>query len=175
MNMLIRMYVLQTLASFFNLPCAVKLSLILKQAIIPELAYVYRFSTMGGALFPMAMSQHLNKYFKPFRPVESDQIITASGLTAIHELVGYSLADPGDAILVSRPVYGRFELDFGNTNGIKIVYADIHDTDPFSVDAVAKYQEAWDKSVQGGVTIRAVLIVNPHNPLGKYFGLTLLL
>lgn len=152
-----------------------KPTLILKQAVIPELAYAYRFSTMGGSLFPMAMSQHLNEYFKPFRPVEADQIITASGLTAIHELVGYSLADPGDAILVSRPVYGRFELDFGNTNGIKIVYADIHNTDPFSVDAVAKYQEAWDKSVQEGVTIRAVLIVNPHNPLGKYFCLTLLL
>lgn len=123
---------------------------------------------MGGALFPKAMSQQLKEYFNPFRPVEADQIITASGLTAIHELVGYSLADPGDAILVSRPVYGRFELDFGNTNGIKIVYVDMHDTDPFSVNAVTKYKEAWDKSVQEGVIIRAVLIVNPHNPLGKY-------
>lgn len=123
---------------------------------------------MGGALFPKAMSQHLKEYFNPFRPVEADQIITASGLTAIHDLVGYSLADPGDAILVSRPVYGRFVLDFGNTNGIKIVYVDMHDTDPFSVDAATKYKEAWDKSVQEGVIIRAVLIVNPHNPLGKY-------
>lgn len=93
---------------------------------------------MGGPLFPIAMSRHLNEYFNPFLPVEPDQIITASGLTAIHELVSYSLVDPGEAILVSRFVYGRFELEFGNTNGIKIVYANIYDIDTFSIEAVIK-------------------------------------
>jgi 1-aminocyclopropane-1-carboxylate synthase len=143
------------------------------KAVIPELAYAYRFSTMGGPRFPVAMATHLNEYFKPFTPVEADHIITASGLTAIHELVGYGIADPGEGILVSRPVYGRFELDFGNTDDLKIVYADMHGTDPFSVNAVAKYQETFEKSVREGVRIKAMLIVNPHNPLGACFLLRL--
>lgn len=136
------------------------------QVSIPKLAYAYRFSTMGGPRFPVAMASHLNEYFKPFAPVKAQNIITASGLTAIHELVGHSLGDPGDGILVYRPIYGRFELDFGNTCGLSMIYADMHGIDPFSPAAVVKYQEALDSSAREGVHVKALLIVNPHNPLG---------
>lgn len=113
------------------------------------------------------MAQHLNEYFHPFTPVEPEQIITASALTAIHELVAHSLGDPGDGILVSRPIYGRFELDFGNTAGLNIIYADMEGVDPFGLDAVPKYQAALDKALkERNVKVKALLIVNPNNPLG---------
>ena len=70
--------------------------------------------------------------------------------------------------LVSWPVYGLFELDFGNTDGLEIVYADIKGVDPFSPGVVARYQEAFDTSATKGVKVKGVLIVNPHNPLGMY-------
>lgn len=113
------------------------------------------------------MAAHINQHFHPSTPVRAEQIITASALTAIHELLGYSIADPGDGILVSRPVYGRFELDFGNTSNLNMVYADMHGVDPFTVEAVVNYQHAFDASERNGVPIKAVLIVNPHNPLGR--------
>lgn len=121
---------------------------------------------MGGHCFPEAMAAHMNEYFEPVLPVQADEIITAAALTGIHELLGYSLGDAGDGILVARPVYGRFELDFGNTSNLKMVYADMNGTDPFSVAAVPKYQETFDRSEREGTRIRAVLIVNPHNPTG---------
>ncbi|ERT00432.1 hypothetical protein HMPREF1624_03803 [Sporothrix schenckii ATCC 58251] len=124
---------------------------------------------MGGPRFPAAMAAHINEHFHPAAPVQAEDIITASGLTAIHELVGYSLADPGDGILVSRPVYGRFELDFGNTSGLRMVYADMDGIDPCSPAAVAKYQERLDASTAEGIPIKAVLIVNPNNPLGRAY------
>jgi 1-aminocyclopropane-1-carboxylate synthase len=108
----------------------------------------------------------MNDYFNPFVPVQPDQILTGAGLTAMHEILALSFGDPGDGILVSRPVYGRFELDFGNTAGLEIVYADTEGTDPFSEDVVEKYQNAFDKSAKRGVDVKALLIVNPHNPLG---------
>lgn len=123
---------------------------------------------MGGTRFPAAMAAHVNEYFDPASPVQAEDIITASGLTAIHELIGYSLADRGEGILVSRPVYGRFELDFGNTSGLKMVYADMDGVDPCSPAAVAKYQERLNASASEGVPIKAVLIVNPNNPLGTF-------
>ncbi|KJR85084.1 aspartate aminotransferase [Sporothrix schenckii 1099-18] len=140
-----------------------------KNVSIPKLAYAYRFSTMGGPRFPAAMAAHINEHFHPAAPVQAEDIITASGLTAIHELVGYSLADPGDGILVNRPVYGRFELDFGNTSGLRMVYADMDGIDPCSPAAVAKYQERLDASTAEGIPIKAVLIVNPNNPLGRAY------
>jgi histidinol-phosphate/aromatic aminotransferase/cobyric acid decarboxylase-like protein len=122
---------------------------------------------MGGPRFPIAMASHINKYFKPFHPVKPEQIITASGLTAIHELMACSLGDPGDGILVSRPVYGRFELDFGNTANLKIVYADMEGVDPFGAEVVPKHQAALETALKENVKVKALLIVNPHNPLGK--------
>ena len=121
---------------------------------------------MGGSRFPIAMAAHLNEYFKPHTPIDAREIITASGLTAIHELIGHSLADPGDGILVSRPVYGRFELDFGNTSGLRMVYANMGTIDPFSTTVIQQYQERLDSSLLEGVNIKALMIVNPHNPLG---------
>ncbi|KUJ17476.1 1-aminocyclopropane-1-carboxylate synthase [Mollisia scopiformis] len=140
-----------------------------KNVQIPALAFSYRFSTMGGPRFPGAMAAHMNEYFNPHSPVESEHIITASGLTAIHELVGRSLADPGDGILVSRPIYGRFELDFGNTASLNIVYADSDGMDPFSLDIVMQYQKAFNLSAAKGVHVKAILIVNPHNPSGRCY------
>ena len=115
------------------------------------------------------MATHINDNFNPIVPTKGGEIITASALTAIHELLGYSIANPGDGILVSRPIYGRFELDFGNTNGLKMVYADMDGIDPFSPEAVPKYEKAYEKSEREGTKTKAMLIVNPHNPLGRTF------
>lgn len=133
---------------------------------IPKEAYAYRYSTLGGVQFPAALAAHVNEHFAPAAPVLPEHIITATGLTPIHELIGHSLADPREGILVSRPVYGRFELDFGNTANLQMVYADLHGVNPFSSEAIPKYQKRLDAAAAEGVRVRAVLIVNPNNPLG---------
>lgn len=121
---------------------------------------------MGGPRFPAALASHMNDYFEPFVPIQPGQILTGAGLTAMHEMLALSFGDPGDGILVSRPVYGRFELDFGNTADLEIVYADMEGADPFSESVVAKYENAFNRSAKRGVKVKALLIVNPHNPLG---------
>lgn len=139
----------------------------LLQVMIPNDAFTYSFSTMGGPQFPVAMAQHLNRFFSPVQRVEPNQIITASALTAIHEMLGNALGEPGDGILVSRPVYGRFELDFGNTNGLNIVYADCSGIDPFSLEVIPRMQSALDNYASPTGRVKILLSVNPHNPLGK--------
>jgi len=88
-------------------------------------------------------------------------------LTAIHEMVGRALGNPGNGLLVSRPIYGRFELDFGNTDDLKIVYANMKGVDSFAKEIVERYQEVLDASIAKGIKVAALLIVNPHNPLGR--------
>ncbi len=82
-------------------------------------------------------------------------------------MLGYSLGDPGDAILVARPIYGRFELDFGNTAGLEIVYADMASADPFEEEVVGTYEHALAEARSRGLIVKVLLIVNPNNPLGK--------
>lgn len=84
----------------------------------------------------------------------------------MHNLLGLSLADPDDAILVSRPVYGRFELDFGNVAGLKVIYTEQNGVDAFEEKIVEGYEIVMQKARREGIRVRAVVIVNPNNPVG---------
>ena len=83
-------------------------------------------------------------------------------------MLGFSIAEPGDGILVSRPVYGRFELDYGVEAGVEMVYADNDVEEGFEPGVVGEFESALRAAGERGVRIRGVLIVNPHNPVGMY-------
>lgn len=114
------------------------------------------------------MAGLLNDYFDPYEPLTGDDIKATSAATALHEVLAFSLAEAGEGILVSRPYYGRFELDFGNKAEIKVVSAETYAETCFNPDVVDAYEKALLESNAAGVPIRALLIVNPHNPLGPY-------
>lgn len=82
-------------------------------------------------------------------------------------MLGYSLAERGDGILVNRPIYGRFELDYGVEAGVEMVYAGTATEEAFSPASVEKYELAFEAAQKRGMRIRAVLLVNPHNPVGE--------
>ncbi|KAJ6161036.1 Pyridoxal phosphate-dependent transferase major region subdomain 2 [Penicillium chermesinum] len=105
----------------------------------------------------------------PREPIDPEHIVVADSPTSLGNILGYNLAEPGEAILVSRPIYGRFELDYGVEAGLQIFYADTSMDEAFSPDVVGKYEEALVAASSKGVTIRAVLIVNPHNPVGRCY------
>lgn len=83
-------------------------------------------------------------------------------------MLAWAVADPGDAILLNRPIYGRFELDFTNREQVKILYADTDAETCLQVSAIEKYEEALAEAAASGISVRAILIVNPNNPLGTF-------
>lgn len=96
-----------------------------------------------------------------------------NGVTALGEMLAFALANPGDGILMNRPIYGRFKVDFSVKAGVKAIYTDMKGADPLGVDAVPMYERAVEEAKKDGVEVKAVLISNPHNPLGIHFHLTL--
>lgn len=52
-------------------------------------------------------------------------------------------------------------------NRCKLVYTPFGDVDQFSVRAVECYERALEEAEQRGTKVRALLLTNPHNPLGK--------
>ncbi|KAE8409507.1 pyridoxal phosphate-dependent transferase [Aspergillus pseudonomiae] len=129
----------------------------------------YGSSSSAPNRLPNAVAVHLNNILQPRSPVDPDTVIVASGITAIGSMLGFALAEPGDGILVSRPVYGRFELDYGVEADVQIVYADTDPEEAFTPAVVEKYEAALQRAEDEGTTIRAVLIVNPHNPVGRCY------
>jgi len=49
------------------------------------------------------------------------------------------------------------------------VYAAFGDVDQFSIEVVKSYEEHILQAAKEGIKIRALLICNPHNPLGKCY------
>ncbi|KAI9372066.1 pyridoxal phosphate-dependent transferase [Aspergillus egyptiacus] len=126
-------------------------------------------STATENPLPAAVASHMNKWFKPLKSVEPQMVVKASGCTAAGSMLSFALADPGDGVLVSRPIYGRFELDYGLQGGVQIVYADTSVDEAFSPACVEKYEKALADAEASGIKIKALLLVNPHNPVGRCY------
>ncbi|PLB50201.1 1-aminocyclopropane-1-carboxylate synthase [Aspergillus steynii IBT 23096] len=129
----------------------------------------YRPRPDSPARLPQAVASHLNSLLKPMLPIDPEHVVTASGLTAIGSMLAFTLAEESDGILVARPVYGRFELDYGVEAGVQIVYADTEAEESFTPGVVEKYEAALQDAARKGITVRAVLLVNPHNPVGRCY------
>lgn len=71
-------------------------------------------------------------------------------------------------MLTSRPYYGRFEIDFGNKAGVRLVPVDTDHEECFGKGVVGAFERKLAESERERVRVRAVLVVNPHNPLGMY-------
>jgi 1-aminocyclopropane-1-carboxylate synthase len=73
-----------------------------------------------------------------------------AGVTALSEMLAFALADPGDGIMMCRPIYGRFEVDFGVKAGVKAVYASMEGRDLLGVQAVEMYERCLEEATKKG-------------------------
>lgn len=110
----------------------------------------------------------MSKALKTHESIKPEDVFVADCATSLGHMLGFNLAAPGESILVNRPVYGRFELDYGVEAGVEVIYADTDTEEAFLPNVVEKYEQALANAKERGVIIRAVVIVNPHNPVGKF-------
>ncbi|KAH7323266.1 1-aminocyclopropane-1-carboxylate synthase [Stachybotrys elegans] len=130
-------------------------------------AFTYGFA--GSQRLLRAIAGHIEETFHPATHVNETNVQIFQGVTALHSVLAWALAEPGEGILVTRPVYGRLELDFGNENDVKVVYTDNEVHEAMELGIVENMERALLKSQEQGTKIKAVLIVNPSNPLGRYY------
>ena len=132
------------------------------------------------------MAKHMNRHFKPFSSIDPKHLLFANGVTALCNMLGFTICDKGHAILLSRPCYQAFKMDFGGeakfamqlspTSFLKLTsdrvqceYVGFGDVDQFSLEAVTKYEEALQAAERNGTNIRALVLCHPHNPLGRCY------
>lgn len=59
------------------------------------------------------MAAFINRTFNVQKKIAGDDILFANGVTSICEMLGFTIAEPGDGILFGRPIYQAFQIDFG--------------------------------------------------------------
>lgn len=107
------------------------------------------------------------------------------------------LGDPGDGILLSMPSYVAFSSDFGSIgkyvahrnptpspslhrfymlaiysniiSRMKPIFVPFGDIDQFSPDSITCYEATYANALASETRIRALMLCNPHNPLGRCY------
>ncbi|KAI4858763.1 acc synthase [Hypoxylon rubiginosum] len=136
-----------------------------------KLLFVYGEGFTGTRRLRSAMASHLNRHFKPVQDIDPEQITFGAGVTSLNEVCGLITCNPDsqESILLGRPVYGAFAFDLTMRTGVNLEYVDVGDTDQFSPDCVAGYEAGFEAAKARGVSIKALILCNPHNPLGQCY------
>jgi hypothetical protein len=66
---------------------------------LTEQALGYSSSSGGGKRLPASLAAHLNEYWSPQKLLTGEDITLTGSATALHEILGFSLADPGQGML----------------------------------------------------------------------------
>lgn len=128
--------------------------------------FTYGVGPWGTERLRKAMAGHMTHYFSSVHPIDPEDILVANGVTPLCEMLGFTICDPGDAILYSRPMYQSFATDFGLKAQIQSLFVNLDAADPFGPGCVTAYEEALKQAEKDGVRVRALMLCNPHNPLG---------
>ncbi|KAH8085861.1 pyridoxal phosphate-dependent transferase [Filobasidium floriforme] len=168
-----------------NLLCAEEILSFSRKAITENLIQkdlTYGDNLWGSRRLNEALAGFLNRYFNPAVNVDPEHIITGVGVSAILDHLFHTLLDAGDGVLILNPYYAGFDRDLvGGRSGVKLVGVDwagykdqieCQNEDEVQDEWAGDggLEEAFEKALQNaradGVDVRAILICNPHNPLG---------
>ncbi|KAL4744720.1 hypothetical protein BDW72DRAFT_199309 [Aspergillus terricola var. indicus] len=125
--------------------------------------------TQGSTHGYVAIAATLSRYLRPSKPLRPSHILAINGVSSAIEHCSWALCDPGDGILVGRPYYRGFNRDICLRPAAKLVQVSFEGMDPIGVSAVSRYEEALISSGKQGCAIRAIMLCNPHNPLGRCY------
>ncbi|PYI02047.1 acc synthase [Aspergillus sclerotiicarbonarius CBS 121057] len=136
---------------------------------IDDASLTYHEGPFGSSRLRTAMAGLINTRFHPAIPIEASHILFANGVTSLNTMCALSLTDPDEGILLGQPIYGSFAGDLRTQSGCRLIYTPFHGDDQFSPTAVARYEEAFLHAQDSGIKVKALLICNPHNPLGRCY------
>lgn len=119
-----------------------------------DMAGTARFRAAIAALFEQRLFH---------RPVSAQAVVTMAGAGAVLEALFHAIADPGEGVLVPTPSYAGFWPDLTLRDGLVIVPVHTSAADSFRLTP-----RLLDQAVASSpVPVRALLLTNPDNPLGK--------
>lgn len=89
-----------------------------------------------------------------------------SGASEAISILAYHLCNAGDGVLLATPYWSGLDLALESRSQARAVPVDMPLQDVFTVESVRYYEEALAAS---NIPIRAILVTNPHNPLGRCY------
>ncbi|CAJ0929033.1 unnamed protein product [Ranitomeya imitator] len=112
-------------------------------------------------------------------PLNPNNVIILNGCCSVLCALSAVICDPGDGFLTPTPYYSRIALYTGAYSGLQPVYVHLNSqvtedhSLPFSL-TIQKLEEGMEKAKQQGIRVKALILINPQNPLGEVYSPRLL-
>ncbi|CEQ41537.1 SPOSA6832_03261, partial [Sporobolomyces salmonicolor] len=128
----------------------------------------YGTSILGSSRIFNALSRYYSRYFAPHTPVDPAHIATSNGLSPMIEHLAAVISDAGDAWLLPGEYYNAFKQDLGATSLVDIANVELREGEHGELAEVEAMEREMQRRKAEGLAskITAVLVTNPHNPLG---------
>ncbi|KAF3044289.1 hypothetical protein E8E12_004288 [Didymella heteroderae] len=114
------------------------------------------------------LAEFFNTYSNPLQPVQREHIVLTAGASDAIEHVIYAVCDDGDSILVPGPFWPGIEYLASSWANVNIIVAEPPTYTNYASYLVPSLQAAYDFSPVKG-RIKAVLLTNSSNPLGRCY------
>ena len=127
----------------------------------------------GAASLKAAMAQCLNSHVFCLdkdctRQVKEEELIISTGCTGLLYQLSVLMFEQGDSILIPAPYYPAFDQDFGSLGGVHRIPVVPSDLDSYELTEES-LTSAYNTGLSAGQPPKALLLTNPHNPVGKVY------
>ncbi|KAM8939707.1 1-aminocyclopropane-1-carboxylate synthase-like protein 1 [Pelodytes ibericus] len=128
----------------------------------------------GHGFLREEVARFLTYYCKAPVPLSSDNVVILNGAGSLFSSLAAVLCDPGDFILIATPFYGGITQSIFLYSGVKLVYVHLESkasglgTRPFQL-TVKKLETSLQAAREEGRNVKALILINPHNPLGDIY------
>uniref|UniRef100_A0A8C3RMY8 Aminotransferase class I/classII large domain-containing protein n=1 Tax=Chelydra serpentina TaxID=8475 RepID=A0A8C3RMY8_CHESE len=123
------------------------------------------------------VARFLTYYCKAPAPLKAENVIVLNGCGSLFSALATVLCDPGEAVLIATPFYGGITQSLFLYGNVKLVYAYLDSkitgtsTRPFQL-TVDKLEKALQDARSESVGVKALILLNPQNPLGDIYSLS---
>ncbi|XP_069067742.1 1-aminocyclopropane-1-carboxylate synthase-like protein 1 [Pleurodeles waltl] len=133
----------------------------------------------GIKRFREEIANFLTEYGKALKPLSPDNIVIMNGCSSIFSALATVLCDPGDGYLIPTPYYGSVNTQtelYGRIQPVHVpLFSETCNKDEHSFElTVNKLEMAMQRAKEQGIRVRALILINPHNPLGDTYPAQLL-
>uniref|UniRef100_A0A668AZC4 1-aminocyclopropane-1-carboxylate synthase-like protein 1 n=1 Tax=Myripristis murdjan TaxID=586833 RepID=A0A668AZC4_9TELE len=112
------------------------------------------------------VASFLSHYCASQNPLKADNVVVMNGCGSIFSSIAAVICDPQDAILIPTPFYGVITEDVHLYSEVKLFHVPLDCEVTIKPNLLAKLMVSLALK---GLIIRAVILVNPHNPLAEIY------
>ncbi|NWU91919.1 1A1L1 protein, partial [Upupa epops] len=141
------------------------------------------------------VARFLTHYCRAPAPLKAENVVVLNGCGSVFSALATVLCDPGEAALIATPFYGGVIHSIFLYGNVKLVYACLDSkaraqggpwhlpypcgvfqvtgtsTRPFQL-TVEKLEKALQDARAEGIAVRALILLNPQNPLGDIYSVS---